>query len=226
MTPPEITGDIGKCHVCGAIKPFPEGFQKTSCKKGWGTPWGGAARFYKHICRRCYAEKKKTERDGNKEHFLELERARYYKNRAVMLARSREYRDRNKTVISIKAKKYRTENLAYRASQAAYKREWINKPENRVKARLYVKARRARISLAPVVETITQRQIDNLFVKQRGRCAACKKPMTLYHMDHIKPLAKGGEHTIRNMQLLHPECNIRKADHDPVMFMQKLGFLL
>jgi 5-methylcytosine-specific restriction endonuclease McrA len=36
-----------------------------------------------------------------------------------------------------------------------------------------------------------------------------------YHVDHIKPLSKGGEHRLDNLQILHAEDNLKKgAKHD------------
>lgn len=40
------------------------------------------------------------------------------------------------------------------------------------------------------------------------------------------PLAKGGEHTPFNIQLLCPRCNVRKSAKHPVDFMQENGYLL
>ena len=78
------TVDMGKCHVCGKIMPFEGNFQRTGVNKGWGTPWGGKPRFYKNICRRCYADQKKKERDNDKEKFLAQENKRYHKNKKIL----------------------------------------------------------------------------------------------------------------------------------------------
>jgi hypothetical protein len=32
-----------------------------------------------------------------------------------------------------------------------------------------------------------------------------------WHLDHIQPLSKGGEHSYANTQVMHPTCNIRKG---------------
>lgn len=62
---------------------------------------------------------------------------------------------------------------------------------------------------------------------QRWKCAVCRADISeKYHMDHILPIAKGGEHAPQNIQLLCPSCNVRKSAKDPVEFMQSRGFLL
>lgn len=61
---------------------------------------------------------------------------------------------------------------------------------------------------------------------QENRCAACKKKLNRYHVDHIIPIAKGGQHERSNVQILCPTCNSRKSAKDPIRFMQEMGFLL
>lgn len=69
--------------------------------------------------------------------------------------------------------------------------------------------------------------VERLMKLQRGRCTVCGKPLQDdYHIDHIMPLALGGENADGNVQLLHPTCNLRKTSKHPVEFMQSLGFLL
>jgi 5-methylcytosine-specific restriction endonuclease McrA len=36
-----------------------------------------------------------------------------------------------------------------------------------------------------------------------------------YHIDHIIPLSKGGEHSVANLQLAHPFCNRSKSNRLP-----------
>ena len=63
--------------------------------------------------------------------------------------------------------------------------------------------------------------------RQKWRCAVCRCSIKFkYHVDHITPIAKGGEHAPLNIQLLCPTCNMRKSAKDPIAFMQSKGFLL
>lgn len=69
--------------------------------------------------------------------------------------------------------------------------------------------------------------IPRLGEYQRWRCAICRKGIKRkYHVDHIVPLALGGEHVPENIQLLCPTCNVRKSAKHPVDYMQERGFLL
>lgn len=62
---------------------------------------------------------------------------------------------------------------------------------------------------------------------QRWKCAICRTSVAKhYHVDHIEPLARGGVHRPRNIQLLCPPCNVRKSAKDPIAYMQSLGRLL
>jgi len=68
--------------------------------------------------------------------------------------------------------------------------------------------------------------LNQIFVHQGGRCAACRKRLKKYHQDHIIPLSKGGEDIGANIQLLCPKCNGEKSNKDPLNYMQEQGFLL
>lgn len=62
---------------------------------------------------------------------------------------------------------------------------------------------------------------------QSWKCAICRVSVRKhYQMDHIKPIARGGEHAPRNIQLLCRTCNVRKNAKDPIDYMRSLGRLL
>jgi 5-methylcytosine-specific restriction endonuclease McrA len=73
----------------------------------------------------------------------------------------------------------------------------------------------------------TADDIQWLLKTQRYKCSVCRKDIKRkYHVDHIKPLAKGGANDKTNLQVLCPTCNNQKHAADPIDFMQRKGFLL
>jgi 5-methylcytosine-specific restriction endonuclease McrA len=46
------------------------------------------------------------------------------------------------------------------------------------------------------------------------------------HVDHILPLALGGDNRRKNIQLLCPTCNLSKGAHHPIDHAQRNGLLL
>ena len=64
-----------------------------------------------------------------------------------------------------------------------------------------------------------------LFTKQDGKCLGCghapgKKYM---HIDHDRPIARGGDNDIGNLQLLCGPCNIKKGHGTMEELLKKLG---
>jgi 5-methylcytosine-specific restriction endonuclease McrA len=99
-------------------------------------------------------------------------------------------------------------------------------PERKRKRRLAEAHRRA-IKHAATIGKITIEDIQEIYKLQKGRCAICGKKLgNRFHLDHIKPIARGGEHTRRNLQLTHPKCNQSKSARDPIDFMRERGLLL
>jgi HNH endonuclease len=97
--------------------------------------------------------------------------------------------------------------------------------ENAESFKIRTHNRRAKISKSG--EKLSQGLACRLFKLQKGKCACCKLPLgDDYHMDHIMPIAFGGENTDSNIQLLRAFCNKQKYAKHPIDFMQERGYLL
>ena len=153
-------------------------------------------------------------------------------------AYEREYRAKNAEKIEAVRLEYRKANRALesrRASEWYYKnreraakriRAWLD--ANREKKVVYSQNTRARRKAAGKGGRLSTGLVEKLLRLQRGRCAACRGDLKSsgHHLDHVMPLALGGEHADTNIQLLCPPCNMRKQARHPVEFMQSRGFLL
>lgn len=84
-----------------------------------------------------------------------------------------------------------------------YKRGW--KAAHRVEETLAQQARHTKTKVK-----IDKTQIINW---ENRICGICKLLIKgEFHIDHITPISKGGPHTVENLQLAHPFCNLSKKD--------------
>lgn len=92
------------------------------------------------------------------------------------------------------------------------KHEWRKNNWDHVllKAREYCQKRRATKKNAG--GHFTKQDIINLLSAQKGLCGICKCDIkNKYHIDHIRPISRGGNNYIENIQLLCPTCNLSKG---------------
>jgi 5-methylcytosine-specific restriction endonuclease McrA len=77
------------------------------------------------------------------------------------------------------------------------------------KSRDYVTNYRAR-KFVGFIERVDR---EVLFARDGGRCGICSRPVDResFHVDHVNPISKGGEHSYANTQIAHPICNMRKG---------------
>ncbi len=57
------------------------------------------------------------------------------------------------------------------------------------------------------------RELQKLMTSQNKKCKNCNIDLIHgnIHLDHIKPISKGGEHSIKNVQFLCATCNLQKG---------------
>lgn len=75
---------------------------------------------------------------------------------------------------------------------------------------------------------ITAEQIKGLAAKQL-KCPDCLVSFSRanpYTVDHIMPLALGGQHLLGNIELRCKPCNSTKSWKDPIVYAHSLGRLL
>lgn len=105
----------------------------------------------------------------------------------------------------------------------ARKTEWRNaNPEKRRAAMANCRTKRL-----CAVGTYTPEDIARIYKDQRGRCAYCRAKLNhKFHVDHIKPLARGGTNWPRNLQVTCASCNHHKHAADPIVHAQRSGLLI
>jgi 5-methylcytosine-specific restriction endonuclease McrA len=126
---------------------------------------------------------------------LDPHRTLYYR------AHKEEYRARNKKWIEANKEKYR-----------AWIREWSKSPWQKVAHALQESKRRAMARGNSYDNSINDDSLNELLIKQNYKCNGCEKEAPKFQIDHIFPVAKGGKHTISNIQLLCKSCNCSKND--------------
>lgn len=121
-------------------------------------------------------------------------RRAHHRNRPARLATIARYRAENADRIRAGVARWEAENPA-RVRELKRNREQV---------------RRAR-KLAAFVENVDVRVV---YERDGGICGICLEfvEMEDFHLDHVIPLARGGEHSYANTQTSHGLCNIRKGD--------------
>lgn len=127
-----------------------------------------------------------------------LTRAEYY----------REYCKKNEEKIVKFQAEYRAKNREYFREAA---RRW--RQNNPDKVRLDRSLKRARKANTRVEKYIRLSRLHNWESRLCGICGEYIEDK--FDVDHIIPLTRGGEHSIKNLQLAHPFCNRSKHNRLP-----------
>ena len=158
-------------------------------------------------CKACIAIKSKQYNDTHKEECK---------------ARLQKWRDANRDYVHERDKKYRQSRPEEeRAKERRYREshpEKIREKNKRYREANpdYFKTKcmeRKAILKARSDGTVTKEKLDTLYDAQHGLCAYCKCNLKISGVciDHTVPISRGGLHTITNIKLVCPTCNLSKG---------------
>lgn len=130
------------------------------------------------------------------------------------------YQEENKDKIQARSKAYHARTSDQRMITA---KAWARKnPEKRRAISSAYKHRRRAIEKAGS----TTAELREWEASANKDCYWCgKKKLKKYHVDHYQPLSKGGAHTVSNLVIACPRCNLTKSAKDPYLFAQSIGRL-
>ncbi len=124
-------------------------------------------------------------------------------------AECKKYAKNNQPKIKAYRKKYYQNDKEFFKEKT---KQWqLDNPEKRKASHSRCKANR-RAMLSRVKNDLTANDIRIQHKEQNGKCHYCKIDVGLdYHVDHVIPIAKGGENTLSNIVIACPKCNLSKG---------------
>lgn len=157
---------------------------------------------------------------------------RYRKqNREAHNARSRRYHHANKEKQNARRRAY--SKLRDEAA-IARKRRADDVDRARALQRAYRAANRDRIAEHDKVKQaqrrategrFTRADLRNLWSMQAGLCFWCHEGLDDYHVDHVRPLSRGGTNWPDNIVLACPWCNNHKHNLMPDVWLRRMTML-
>lgn len=219
---------VKTCTRCGESKPIDEFYLSR------GKP--------RSSCKSCTLKSNADWRSRNPDVVAEGKRRWARENRDKVLANQRAYRDANRDKYTAyqaeyyQANRERIDRVNRMWAQnnidkhREYHREYVKRPEQRERHAEYMlrysqtdayrasrfkrkQARRAAIAAASTAEFTPQDLIKRIEY-YGGKCWMCGDPYE--HIDHVKPISKGGLNILANLRPACAPCNLSKHARWPI----------
>lgn len=170
------------CNICEIEKPLDQ-FHKDK------NALGGHSRR----CKVCAIDHVLAWQRDNRERVNEKNLEWKASHHAQVLASNSRYRTENQETIQRRLEKWRDDH----------------REQRRVEARDYSHRRRAQL-MGVTIEPVSR---EAVWERDKGICHVCHQicDPSRWHLDHIIPLSRGGEHSMANTAVSHVECNLRKG---------------
>ena len=168
-------------------------------------------RRYRAKNREAILEKQKRYREANREAKLEYAKRYYRENREALDDYKRRWAAANPELMSEYASRSRAKN---REKKAEYTRQWkLANPELHLELARQRQHRRNAIKKSAKVAEFTLEQLEQRVAYYGNSCYLKLDCCTgdFDHIDHVKPLSKGGPHMLANLRPACGPCNRRKG---------------
>lgn len=216
-----LTGAFMKtCSKCLESKSLDNFSKQTKCNDGLN-----------YWCKACYKEY----RNNNIERIKKIN-AEWQKNNADKCNfNTAKWASKNKDKCNLKRKRWRLKNVEaankitrrWRENNPEKVKFWSASWKSRNKEKVLVYSRNKHAKRKSSEGKYSLLDIKRIITSQKYKCVNCHKSVKQkYHIDHIKPLSKGGTNWPENIQILCPSCNIKKNAKDPIIWAQENGRLL
>lgn len=156
-------------------------------------------------------------RKKNKSKVKKWKRDDYLRNRDKYIERSRKHYIEHTEIKKEYSRKYQQGHIEIVIDRI---KDW--KRHNPEKVKSYTENRRAQKKVGGGF--VSSNDISALYQIQGGLCYWCSKPVDEnYHLDHLIPLSRGGLHTINNVVISCPKCNVTKNNKTPDEFISYMA---
>ena len=156
-------------------------------------------------CKDCTNQANAVWKANNKEKKQALDLAWQRNNRERYRNTQREWRDKNPERMPI------------------YRSKWLEENREFAKVAHLTAENKRRARKAATGGSIDTKEWLEKVQGFNDHCAYCLKPLNgLYHMEHMKPLSRGGTHTIDNVVPACPACNFKKSSKTLLEFVSQV----